>query len=193
MAAPGSATPEAFRARGLADVPSVGILAAGVPAAFGALVTALERWGTMPLKEVIAPAIALARNGFPVSDGLLKQHKYGIVPMQKRFGTSGRERPALPSRRARARSGRAAAQRSACAHARLPRERKGSARSVLQGRRCRGDREIFARARRACSRAKTWLRSRRGSRIRFRSGWATPSSSRPDSGRKGRPSCRRSR
>jgi hypothetical protein len=35
---------EAFRARGLADVPSVGILAAGVPAAFGAFVTALERW-----------------------------------------------------------------------------------------------------------------------------------------------------
>jgi gamma-glutamyltranspeptidase/glutathione hydrolase len=48
MAAPGSATPEAFRARGLADVPSVGILAAGVPAAFGAFVTALERWGTLP-------------------------------------------------------------------------------------------------------------------------------------------------
>ena len=85
MAAPGNATPEAFRARGLADVPSVGILAAGVPAAFGAFATALERWGTMPLKEVIAPAIALARNGFPVSDGLLKQHKYGIVPMEKRF------------------------------------------------------------------------------------------------------------
>jgi len=54
-------------------------------AAFGAFVTALERWGTMPLKEVIAPAMALARNGFPVSDGLLKQHKYGIEAMQKRF------------------------------------------------------------------------------------------------------------
>ena len=85
MAAPGNATPEAFRARGHADVPSLGILAAGVPAAFGAFVTALARWGTMPLKEVIAPAIALARNGFPVSDGLLKQHKYGIGPMEKRF------------------------------------------------------------------------------------------------------------
>ena len=85
MAAPGTATPEAFRARGLADVPSLGILAAGVPAAFGAFVAALQRWGTMPLKEVIAPAIALARNGFPVSDGLRKQHKYGIGPMEKRF------------------------------------------------------------------------------------------------------------
>jgi len=85
MAAPAKATPEAFRARGLSDVPSVGILAAGVPAAFGALVTALRRWGSMPLKEVIAPAIALARSGFPVSDGLRKQHKYGIEAMQSRF------------------------------------------------------------------------------------------------------------
>ena len=85
MAAPGKATPEAFLARGLADVPSIGILAAGVPAAFGALVTALQRWGTMPLREVIAPAIEVARNGFPVSDGLRKQHKYGIEAMQQRF------------------------------------------------------------------------------------------------------------
>jgi gamma-glutamyltranspeptidase/glutathione hydrolase len=85
MAAPAKATPEAFRARGLADIPDSGILAAGVPAAFGALVTALTRWGTMPLREVIGPAIELAKNGFPVSEGLRNQHKFGIVPMQKRF------------------------------------------------------------------------------------------------------------
>jgi gamma-glutamyltranspeptidase/glutathione hydrolase len=85
MAAPARATPEAFRARGLSDVPESGILAAGVPAAFGALVTALERWGTMPLRDVIAPAIHLAKNGFPVSEGLRNQHKYGIAPMQARF------------------------------------------------------------------------------------------------------------
>ena len=85
MAAPGRATPEAYRARGLDDVPDSGVLAAGVPAAFGALVTALERWGTLPLKEVIAPAIALAKNGFPVSEGLRNQHKYGIAPMEARF------------------------------------------------------------------------------------------------------------
>src|SRR5262245_23037707 len=41
MAAPRRATPEAFRARGLDDVPDAGVLAAGVPAAFGALLTAL--------------------------------------------------------------------------------------------------------------------------------------------------------
>ncbi|HUN69002.1 MAG TPA: gamma-glutamyltransferase, partial [Burkholderiales bacterium] len=53
MAAPARATPDAFRARGLADVPDSGILAAGVPAAFGALMTVLARWGTMPLREVL--------------------------------------------------------------------------------------------------------------------------------------------
>jgi len=85
MAAPAKATPEAFRARGLGDIPDSGILAAGVPAAFGALLTALTRWGTMPLRDVIAPALALAKNGFPVSEGLRNQHKFGIAPMQKRF------------------------------------------------------------------------------------------------------------
>ena len=57
MAAPGAATPEAFRARGLADIPDAGILAAGVPAAFGALITVLERWGTMPLKLIVTSNI----------------------------------------------------------------------------------------------------------------------------------------
>lgn len=85
MAAPARATPEAFRARGLSDIPDSGILAAGVPAAFGALVTALRRWGTMPLSEAIAPALDLAKNGFPVSEGLRNQHKYGIAAMQPRF------------------------------------------------------------------------------------------------------------
>lgn len=85
MAAPARATPEAYRARGLADVPDSGILAAGVPAAFGALMTVLVRWGKLPLKEVIAPALALAKNGFPVSEGLRNQHKYGVAALQPRF------------------------------------------------------------------------------------------------------------
>ncbi|MEW6687599.1 MAG: gamma-glutamyltransferase [Pseudomonadota bacterium] len=85
MAAPGRATADAYRARGLQDVPDSGVLAAGVPAAFGALVTVLERWGTLPLKEVLAPGLALAKEGFPVSEGLRNQHKFGIAAMQARF------------------------------------------------------------------------------------------------------------
>lgn len=85
MAAPARATPQAFLSRGLKDVPDSGILAAGVPAAFGALITALQRWGSMPLAEVMAPARALARDGFPLSEGLRNQHKYGILAMKPRF------------------------------------------------------------------------------------------------------------
>jgi gamma-glutamyltranspeptidase/glutathione hydrolase len=84
-AAPARATPEEFRRRGLEHVPDEDVLAAGVPAAFGALVTALGRFGTMPLREVMAPAIALAKNGFPVSEGLVKQEKYGLRSLAPKF------------------------------------------------------------------------------------------------------------
>jgi len=85
MAAPAKATPEAFRARGLADVPEEGILAAGAPAAFSALVTVLARWGTMSFGEVAAQAIELAARGFPLSEGLRNQHKYGLVALRDKF------------------------------------------------------------------------------------------------------------
>src|SRR5467141_2736602 len=85
MAAPARATPEEFRRRGLDHVPDEDILAAGVPAAFGALLTALQRYGTMPLREAIAPAIELARNGFPASQGLVNQEKYGLRYLSDKF------------------------------------------------------------------------------------------------------------
>lgn len=40
---------------------------AGVPGTVAGLTEALARWGTMPLAEVMAPAIALAENGLDVS------------------------------------------------------------------------------------------------------------------------------
>ena len=42
MAAPGRATPEAFRDRGHKEIPAEGVLAAGVPGALGAIVEALS-------------------------------------------------------------------------------------------------------------------------------------------------------
>jgi gamma-glutamyltranspeptidase/glutathione hydrolase len=85
MAAPLAATPEAFRARGLNDVPEEGILAAGAPAALSALVTALKRWGTMSFRDVSAHARELAAKGFPISAGLHHQHKYGLVALAEKF------------------------------------------------------------------------------------------------------------
>ena len=85
MAAPGAATPEAFRKRNLLDVPEEGILAAGVPAAFSALATALSRWGTMSFREVSTEVRGLAAKGFPLSAGLRNQHKYGLAPLREKF------------------------------------------------------------------------------------------------------------
>jgi gamma-glutamyltranspeptidase/glutathione hydrolase len=84
-AAPRRATPEEFRRRGLEHVPDEDILAATVPAAFGALVTALLRFGTLPLHEVMAPVIALAKNGFPASQGLVHQERYGLKALAPKF------------------------------------------------------------------------------------------------------------
>jgi len=44
----------------------VGPLAAGVPGSVDGLLTALDRFGTMSREEVMAPAIHLARDGFPL-------------------------------------------------------------------------------------------------------------------------------
>jgi gamma-glutamyltranspeptidase / glutathione hydrolase len=85
MAAPRAATPAAFTARGYKDVPDEDVLAAGVPAAFSALITALTRWGTMSLREVSTAARELASQGFPVSAGLRQQHKFGLVALREKF------------------------------------------------------------------------------------------------------------
>ncbi len=86
MAAPGRATPEEFRRRGLDHVPDEDILAAGVPATFSAMITALSRFGTLSLADAVAPALELATKGFPVSNGLVNQHKFGLKALGEKFG-----------------------------------------------------------------------------------------------------------
>jgi gamma-glutamyltranspeptidase/glutathione hydrolase len=84
-AAPMAATPEAFRRRGLSDVPEEDVLAAGVPAAFSALMTVLRRWGRMSFRDVSAHARELAAKGFALSAGLRNQHKYGLAPLREKI------------------------------------------------------------------------------------------------------------
>ena len=59
-AAPAGATLDAMGAA----IPHRGIRTASVPGAVDAWLTALETWGTMPASEALAPAIALAEDGY---------------------------------------------------------------------------------------------------------------------------------
>jgi gamma-glutamyltranspeptidase / glutathione hydrolase len=68
--APARATIAHYRALGLELVPGEGLLAAGVPAAFGAFACALENFGTKSLAEIAGPALALCEDGFPMHPGL---------------------------------------------------------------------------------------------------------------------------
>ena len=63
--APAAATIERFRELDLDLIPGTGLLAAAVPAAFGAWMRLLRDYGTMPLAEILGPAIGYAENGYP--------------------------------------------------------------------------------------------------------------------------------
>ncbi|HZC27388.1 MAG TPA: gamma-glutamyltransferase, partial [Actinopolymorphaceae bacterium] len=63
---PQAATIEHFDQLGLDLVPGTGLLPAVVPGAFGAWTLLLERWGTLPLRDILEPAIHLAEAGHPV-------------------------------------------------------------------------------------------------------------------------------
>jgi len=64
--APGGATPEFFRGKGMEFPPAEGPLAAVTPGTPGGLMTMLAEFGTMSLKQVLAPALEMAKNGYPV-------------------------------------------------------------------------------------------------------------------------------
>jgi gamma-glutamyltranspeptidase / glutathione hydrolase len=64
--APAAATLAAFADLGLDLVPGTGLLAACIPAAFGTWMLLLERYGRLPLREVMQYAIGYAGDGFPL-------------------------------------------------------------------------------------------------------------------------------
>jgi gamma-glutamyltranspeptidase/glutathione hydrolase len=71
--APAAATPDMFAPSGTAlgfEEASTSGLAVGVPGTLAGMALALERWGTMSLCEVLAPAIDLAENGFAINEVL---------------------------------------------------------------------------------------------------------------------------
>jgi gamma-glutamyltranspeptidase/glutathione hydrolase len=64
--APAKATIAAFRALGLQLVPGTGLLPATVPGAFDAWMQLLRDYGTLPLREVLEPAMHYAAHGYPL-------------------------------------------------------------------------------------------------------------------------------
>jgi gamma-glutamyltranspeptidase/glutathione hydrolase len=64
--APAKATIAAFRALDLPLVPGTGLLPATVPGAFDAWMQLLRDYGTLPLREVLEPAVHYAEHGYPV-------------------------------------------------------------------------------------------------------------------------------
>jgi gamma-glutamyltranspeptidase / glutathione hydrolase len=69
--APTGATAEFFRSKGLAYPPDLGPLAAVTPGSPGGLLVMLAEFGTMSLKDVLAPALELA-DGYPIEEELAR-------------------------------------------------------------------------------------------------------------------------
>src|SRR5512136_2980108 len=67
--APTGATAEFFRSEGMKYPPEYGPLAAVTPGTPGGLMTMLAEYGTMSLKEVLAPAMQMA-DGYPIEQQL---------------------------------------------------------------------------------------------------------------------------
>ena len=76
--APTGATPEFFKSKGMAYPPEYGPLAAVTPGTPGGLLVMLAEYGTLSLKDVLAPAIQMA-DGYPIeqqaADAIERQKK----------------------------------------------------------------------------------------------------------------------
>ncbi len=81
--APRTATPAALVERGYTQMPMLGMLSVTVPGAVDAWCTALERFGSRPLADVLAPAIDYAESGFAVSEIIAAQWGLAIALLQQ--------------------------------------------------------------------------------------------------------------
>jgi gamma-glutamyltranspeptidase/glutathione hydrolase len=77
--APALASLEEFERRGLKQVPEQGILSVIVPGAVATWQTALERFGTRSLGELLQPAIAFAEHGYAVTPVVSKAWQNNTV------------------------------------------------------------------------------------------------------------------
>ena len=64
--APAGATIDHYRNEGLTLIPGSGLLATVIPGAFGAWMLMLRDHGSLPLRDILEPAIYYARHGHPM-------------------------------------------------------------------------------------------------------------------------------
>ncbi len=79
--APMALTAELVRGQGHETFPTLGGLAVTVPGSVRGWQTALERFGTMSLDKLLAPAIGYARDGFPVSQRIARAWHHSTQKM----------------------------------------------------------------------------------------------------------------
>ncbi len=65
--APEGLTPDLFSSKGLRSIPERGALSINVPGAVDGWFEALERFGSLPIEQVFAPAIEYAESGAPIT------------------------------------------------------------------------------------------------------------------------------
>ncbi|MCI0336003.1 MAG: gamma-glutamyltransferase [Acidobacteria bacterium] len=73
--APMGATPDFYKSKG--EMPAAGALSVEVPGAVSGALLALQKYGSKRPAEVMAPALEIAEQGFPVSDVLAGQLRSG--------------------------------------------------------------------------------------------------------------------
>src|SRR6185436_13303392 len=66
-----AATIDFYKSKG--GIPDEGPLSISVPGAVGGAALALQKYGTKPLSDVLAPAIEIAEQGFPITETLAGQ------------------------------------------------------------------------------------------------------------------------
>ncbi len=86
--APRTATIARFQEMGIDLIPGDGFLPAVVPAAVDSYITALAVFGTLPLAEVMAPALELAGGGFPIYARLHDAIKSNLPRWTERYPSS---------------------------------------------------------------------------------------------------------
>jgi gamma-glutamyltranspeptidase/glutathione hydrolase len=79
--APRAATIAFYTSKG--GIPDDGPLSISVPGAVGGAVHAVQKYGTKPLADVLAPAIEIADHGFPITDALARGLQSGKAKLAK--------------------------------------------------------------------------------------------------------------